>query len=116
MFIEPIVFTALLFVVGLIGALAATAAFALKIVRQSEEELKATLDKRRHTYPTANGLEDATAVAIDIALNEQAQAEWREIRLNQLRRILGEVREGPLAYNDERPADRPPRPDGRGKR
>lgn len=116
MFIDP---GALILIVviamGIGGALAGVIS-ALRLVNRRLDELEAVLAKRRHTYATTNGIEDATAVAINIALEEQAQAEWRLIRLGQLRKILGEVREGPLAYDGEQPAQRPPRPDGRGKR
>lgn len=71
------------------------------------DELKAELARRRHPYPTANGLEDALAVAIDTLLQEEAQSEYRRARLEQLRRIVGEVRVDPLGYDSERPADRP---------
>ncbi len=71
-------------------------------------ELREQLTKRRHTYPTADGLEDAMAVAIDLLLREEAANKYRSARFNQLNEILGKVREGPLSYDSDRQADRPP--------
>lgn len=70
-------------------------------------ELEAQLAKRRHTYATANGLEDALAVAIEQLLREEAQAKYRHARIDQMKNILGMVREGPLSYDSDRSADRP---------
>lgn len=80
---------------------------ATEALRGELEALKEQLAKRRHPYPTANGLEDALAVAIDTILQEEAQSEYRRARLEQVRRIVGEVRVDPLGYDSERPADRP---------
>jgi hypothetical protein len=70
------------------------------------QDFQDALGKRRHTYPTADGLEDATAIAIETLLEEQAQAAYRAARIEQLRQVLGKVREGPLAYDGERPNGR----------
>lgn len=55
---------------------------------------------KRHTHPTANGIEDATAVLIDLVMHEEMNAEFRHSRLEAARKILGRVREGPHAYKD----------------
>lgn len=90
----------------------AGAALAVRSLAGRITQLEEMLAKRRHTYPTANGLEDSLGVALNIMQEEQVQAKWREARINELWRILGEIREGPLAYDSDRPADRRPRPNG----
>lgn len=77
-------------------------------LKKRNSELRAQLAKRRHTYRTADGLEDALAVAIEQLLREEAEAKYRRARFDQLNEILGLVREGPLAYPSDRPANRPP--------
>jgi hypothetical protein len=62
---------------------------------------------RRHTHATAAGIEDALAVAINLILEAQSEREYTEARLRQLQAILGQVREGPLAYDQERANNRP---------
>ncbi len=76
-------------------------------LKAQNAELKEQLEKRRHTYPTANGLEDALAVTIDLLLREDAAKKYRRARFDQLNDILGKVREGPLAYDTDRPNNRP---------
>ena len=76
-------------------------------LEEHNKELRDQLAKRRHTYPTANGLEDALAVTIDLLLREDAAKKYRRARFDQLNDILGKVREGPLAYDSDRANDRP---------
>ena len=77
-------------------------------LEKQNKRLADQLAKRRHTYATADGLEDAMAVAIDLLLREEAAEKYRSARFNQLNEILGKVREGPLSYDSDRKADRPP--------
>lgn len=58
------------------------------------------MPKRRHTTRTIAGLEDATAIALDILLQTRAQEE----RLKRLLCILGELRQGPEEYKADQPA------------
>jgi len=51
---------------------------------------------KRHTHRTIAGLEDATALVIDLKI----EAETMEARLETLRRVLGKTREGPEAYEN----------------
>lgn len=51
---------------------------------------------KRHTHRTIAGLEDATALVIDLKI----EAEAMEARLETLRRVLGKTREGPEAYTN----------------
>jgi len=111
-YMDPAAFVLALLLAGGLGATVAGAALAVRSLAGRVTQLEEMLAKRRHTYPTADGLEDSLAVTIDVLLDEQAHSEYRAARIEQLRRILGEVREGPLAYDSERPADRRPRPDG----
>jgi hypothetical protein len=112
MVIDPAALVLVILAAGGLGAVFAGILFWLRRVAERIDELEGILARRRHTYPTANGLEDSLAVTIDVLLEEQAQSEYRAARIEQLRRILGEVRQGPLAYNSERPAERKPRPNG----
>jgi len=75
------------------------------------EELRDQLKRRRHSYATQDGLDDAQAVLIDLLLRDQAEARYREARLGQLSEILGLVRAGPQKYDGERPNHRPTPPD-----
>lgn len=77
-------------------------------LEQQITRLEEQLAKRRHTYPTADGLEDALAVTIDLLLRQDAADKYRRARVAQLNEILGEVRKGPLSYDSDRPNDRPP--------
>lgn len=70
-------------------------------------DMESQLSKRRHTYPTADGLEDALAVTIDLLLREEAASKYRQARYDQAIEILGKVREGPLSYDSDRPNSRP---------
>ncbi|KKN73433.1 hypothetical protein LCGC14_0401360 [marine sediment metagenome] len=77
-------------------------------LKKRNKDLRAQIAKRRHTYATADGLEDALAVTIDLLLRQDAADKYRRARVAQLNSILGEVRKGPLSYDGDRPADRPP--------
>ena len=75
--------------------------------QQESDEYRRRLEKledehkpKRHTHPTAKGIEDATAVLIDLVMREEMNAEFRHSRLEAARKILGKVREGPHAYKD----------------
>jgi len=69
------------------------------------DDIEEQLGRKCHTYPTANGLEDAMAVAIDLLIRHEAEDAYRAARMERLRAILGEIREGPHAYKDK-PNDR----------
>jgi len=56
----------------------------------------------RHTHRTAAGIEDATAVLLDA----QTELEILALRVNRALGILRELREGPHAYEPDRPAGR----------
>jgi hypothetical protein len=112
MVIDPAALALVVLMAGGLGAAFAGILFGIRQVGHRLDELEGIVARRRHTYPTTNGLEDSLAVTIDVLLDEQAHSEYRAARIEQLRRILGEVREGPLAYDSERPADRRPRPNG----
>lgn len=77
-------------------------------LKRANDELRDQIAKRRHTYPTAEGLEDAVAVVIELILRWEAEQEYGRARLGQLQDILGMIRSGPLEYDTERPNDRPP--------
>ena len=67
---------------------------------------------KRHTYATTAGLEDLTAVLLDIKLRRAAENTRRQaedIRLDQALDIARLVRQGPKEYPIDRPAG--PRPD-----
>jgi len=51
---------------------------------------------RRHTHSTIAGIEDATALLIDLEI----EAEAMKARLDTVRRILGKTREGPESYSN----------------
>lgn len=74
--------------------------------RASVLELEAQLKRRRHTYATADGLEDALAVVIELLLRREAEEAYTQARLGQLQEILGMIRAGPLEYDAERPNGR----------
>ncbi len=54
----------------------------------------------RHTHATANGLEDALAVAWDIILESERALAFIGSRTRRLVEILQSVRSGPYAYKD----------------
>lgn len=107
MYMDPAAFALALLATGGLGVVFAGILFMLREVNRRLDEVDAMMAKRRHTYPTANGLKDALAVTINLLLEEEAQSAYRDKRLRQVQRILGEVRQGPLAYDSERPAERP---------
>jgi uncharacterized BrkB/YihY/UPF0761 family membrane protein len=129
MYIEPLTFVGFLALFGLIGVLAAIAGFLNEIRKHYEEELRAQLARRRHTYATAEGIEDARGVGIDVqrAIRMAHEAEdkmtaavaalaYIEVEMDQLEVIHKRLREGPLAYKPPL-ARKPPRPraDHRGR-
>ena len=59
-------------------------------------------DKQTHTRQTIAGIEDATAVLIDI----EFEIEALKARAETARRILGATRTNPHAYDPDRPAGR----------
>ena len=75
------------------------------------EELRDQLKRRRHTYSTAEGLEDAQAVIVELLLKKKREAEYDAIRLAQLSEIMGMVMRGPHEYDGEKPNNRPSPPD-----
>lgn len=71
-------------------------------------ELERQKSGKAHTYATAAGLEDATAVLLELLQRKQAEEAYTAARLNQLYEITGMIRKGPHAYDPDRPAG--PRP------
>ena len=68
---------------------------------------------RAHTYPTAAGLEDAISIVLDVQRDTtelEMQVEAARQRSDQLIGVLQKLREGPHAYDPERPAGRRPQP------
>ncbi len=59
---------------------------------------------QRHSDETLDGLDDATAILIDIKLREDALEAYKKSRLDSLRLVLGDIRKGPHAYDSDRPA------------
>lgn len=72
------------------------------------QELENQIRGRAHTYATANGLEDAIAVDLDLALQAARTLEYIQVRSEHLRKILGAIRSSPHAYDADRPAGRRP--------
>jgi type IV secretory pathway TrbL component len=68
-----------------------------------ESQNKAPAQKR-HSHSTTAGLEDALAVTIDLLNKQKAD----QARTAQLLSILQQVREGPSAYDPDRPAGHRP--------
>jgi hypothetical protein len=64
---------------------------------------KGGTDQRRHTHSTLAGLEDAIAIVLDLLLS-QGLNEYVRYSLNDLQEILSKIREGPNAYDIDRPA------------
>jgi hypothetical protein len=60
--------------------------------------------QKRHTHATSAGIEDALAVAIDIIHEYERTQEYVVSRIKKLMQILQEVRKGPHAYDQEKPA------------
>ena len=80
-------------------------------LKTANGELKEQLAKRRHTYSTADGLEDALAVTVDLILRGNLERKYWRAQVDQLNEILGMVRAGPLAYDVDRSSKRPPSKD-----
>lgn len=87
---------------GVIG-IAAGIAYAVGRLEGQVHELREQVKRQRHTYATNDGIEDATAILIELILKDQAERQYTETRLNQAREILGMVRQGPQEYDRERP-------------
>jgi hypothetical protein len=58
----------------------------------------------RHTHSTAAALEDALAVANDVIEELLRSQLYVRTRVQKLTEILRETREGPHAYNPDKPA------------
>lgn len=71
-------------------------------------ELEKQKGGKAHTYATAAGLEDATAVLLELLQRKQAEDAYTAARLEQVYKITGIIRQGPYAYDPDRPAG--PRP------
>lgn len=69
-------------------------------IRRSFVELEGRVseleNRRRHTHRTIAGIEDATALVIDLEIEAAAM----QARLDTVRRILGKTREGPESYEN----------------
>lgn len=88
--------------VGVVGAM-----FLWQVWSDHERRI-AALEARQpkeHSYATRDGLDDATAVLMDVLLDIEA---W-EARLKQAKAILGTVRKGPQAYDGDQPAGKRPK-------
>jgi hypothetical protein len=75
------------------------------------EALEQGVVRKAHTYSTAAGLEDALAVNLDLVrfANElELEAETLKRRAVQQAEILKMVRQGPHAYDEDRPAGKRP--------
>jgi hypothetical protein len=59
---------------------------------------------KRHTENTTAGIEDALAVLMRIAVEEQMQADYRRVWIEKAQTILQATREGPRAYPVDSPA------------
>ena len=99
------------FIVFAIGILIGAGLKHLDHRLEEVDELRDQLKRRRHTYATQDGLDDAQAVIIDLLLRDQLEAEYRDVRLAQLSEILGIVGRGPQEYDGERPNHRPSPPE-----
>lgn len=89
-------------IVGLLtGALVAWMALRVRGAFRDLEarvgELERETQRKRHTHRTIAGLEDATALIIDLKI----EAEVMQARLDTVRRILGKTREGPESYTNK---------------
>lgn len=73
-------------------------------IRALEEEAR-----NRHTHSTNACFEDSLAVLIDVVMSEQDQREYSKARLTQCLKILQEGRQGPHAYDPDRPAGERPK-------
>lgn len=83
-------------------------------LEQQVADMDAMLRRRRHTYPTQAGLEDAEAVNLDLVrhINElQLELEAMRARAAQQMEILQLTQKSPHTYPIDRPAGR--RPQGR---
>lgn len=100
-----------LLVLGMvIGVVLARLFGSLSALEKRVKELEDCKTKRL-PYNTAAGVEDAQAVGIDLLMQAQemqVQAQALELRAKQQMEILGLVRQGPEAYDPERPAGRRP--------
>lgn len=67
-------------------------------------ELKSKSAPRRHTHATTAGLEDALAIAIDALHEYEDSQRYTQARITQLKEVLGILRTGPDAYDEDRPA------------
>ena len=87
--------------VGLIGIGAAAMAFHFQFKGMIERlnNLEKIIERRRHTHSTIHGIEDATAVVIDMAL----EAEALKARADTALAYLGQIRQGPNSYKDKTP-------------
>lgn len=64
------------------------------------EQIAALEDRRRHPYPTANGLEDGIVIALDVLQEFQASRAYTEARVQQLQDVLARVRANPHGYRE----------------
>jgi hypothetical protein len=86
-----------------VGAMIEHARQERKNLTQRVTELEEIVDKRKHTYPTLAGIEDATGVNVRLLLRYKAELDFITCQLEAQNQILGEIRQGPLAYDPDRP-------------
>ena len=70
-------------------------------MRAMEEQMSS----RRHTENTTAALEDALAVLMRIAIEEQMQADYRQVWIKKAQEILQVTRNGPRAYQVDAPTE-----------
>ena len=115
----PVVLASLLFLAGIATTYklynvlceaeqkALTASNAAEAHRSKFELVSAELEvsrARAHTHSVVAGIEDSTAIAIDVTIGLEAEL----ARMNTLLDRLGKLREGPYAYDRELPSGRRP--------
>jgi hypothetical protein len=66
-----------------------------------EEEVKQLKDRRRHPNPTADGLEDALAICLDVLQEYDASRQYTQARMRQVGDVLKIVRNDPHGYREE---------------
>lgn len=64
---------------------------------------------KNHTHSTNAAIEDSLAVAADILISEDQQREYASARINQLVKILQQVKKSPYSYDPDRPAGERPK-------
>jgi len=69
-------------------------------LEKTQSELKDLIERKRQTGPTMAGLEDAMAALIGVKMNRDVE----QVRLDAALNCLQILRQGPHAYNPEKPS------------